>query len=116
MSRSFLAHLNSFPFLFAPDDDAIDALVLTPSKAMQESWRLMSTIAARHDSQLALEDAQVPGGKYLGAALADHLAVALPFDESTDKAVKSMADQGRYPRAALLEALVRFVTQDLDGK
>jgi hypothetical protein len=83
---------------------------------LQQAWQLLSVIVSRHDSQLAWEDAQIPGGKYLGAALADHLAVALPFDESTDNAVRGMADQGRYPRAALLEAIVRYVNQDLDGK
>lgn len=83
------------------------------SKGLLESWQLMSYLAGRQDSQLAYEDAILPGSKLLGAARADHLAVALPFDKSTDATVRGMADKGRYPRAALLEAVVRFVTADL---
>lgn len=86
------------------------------SKGLQESWRLMSYLASRQDSQLAFNDAILPGSTVLGAALADHLAVALPFDKSTDAAIRGMADQGRYPRAALLESMIRFVVSDLEAK
>lgn len=84
------------------------------SKALLESWRLMSLLAQRQDSQLAYDDAILPGSTVLGVARADHLAVALPFEKATNAAVRSFADQGHYPRAALLEALVRFVVADLD--
>jgi hypothetical protein len=84
------------------------------SKGLQESWKLMSVFSSRQDSQLTQDDAIVPGSKVLGAARADHLAVALPFDKAKDAAVRAMADRGRYPRAALLEAIVRFVAADLD--
>ena len=86
------------------------------SKALLESWRLMSLLAARQDSQLAYEDAILPGSTVLGAARADHLAVALPFEKATDSAIRGMADQGHYPRAALLETLIRFVVGDLDAR
>jgi hypothetical protein len=86
------------------------------SKALQESWKLMTAFARRQDSQIAYEDAVVPGSKVLGVARADHLAVALPFDKSSDAAVRALADRGRYPRAALLEAIVRFVAADLEGR
>jgi hypothetical protein len=33
-----------------------------------------------------------------------------------DAQVRSFADRNRYPRTALLEAVVRFVTQDLDAR
>ena len=83
------------------------------SKALLESWQLMATLASKQDSQLAYEDAIVPGSTLLGAAKADHLAVALPFDQATDAQIRSLADKGHYPRATLLEALIRFVTADL---
>jgi len=85
------------------------------SKALLESWQLMSLLAQRQDSQLAYDDAILPGSTVLGVARADHLAVALPFEKASNIAVRSFADQGHYPRAALLEALVRFVVADLDG-
>jgi hypothetical protein len=86
------------------------------SKGLLEAWKLMASFALRQDSQLAFDDAIIPGSKVLGGARADHLAVALPFDKATDATVRSFADKGRYPRAALLEAIVRFVSTDLDGK
>ncbi len=85
----------------------------TTSKALAETWKLLQVFGGREDSQLIYEDAILPGSKILGAARADHLAVALPFDKASDASVRSFADKGKYPRAALLESLVRFVTQDL---
>ena len=85
------------------------------SKGLQEAWKLMSSFALRQDSQLAFDDAVIPGSKLLGGAKADHLAVALPFDKATDASVRSMADKGHYPRGALLESIVRYVTADLDA-
>jgi hypothetical protein len=41
--------------------------------------------------------------------------VALPFDKMADGEIQKFMDHSRYPRAALLEALVRFVVGDLDA-
>jgi len=84
------------------------------SKGLAESWRLMQLFATKQDSQLAYEDAVVPGSTVLGTARADHLAVALPFEKASEAQVRAMADKGHYPRATLLESIVRFVEQDLD--
>ena len=86
----------------------------TTSKALLQTWRVLSTYGTAEDGQLLKDDAIVPGAKYLGAALADHFAVALPFDKSTDAAIRSGMDKAVYPRAALLESLIRFVTADLE--
>ena len=86
----------------------------TTSKALLETWRALSVFGAVEDGQLLRDDAVVPGAKYLGAALADHFAVALPFDKSTDSVIRTGMDKSAYPRAALLESLIRFVTMDLD--
>ena len=75
-----------------------------------------SDLSPRQDSQLAFNDAILPGSAVLGAALADHLAVALPFEKATDAAIRGMADQGHYPRATLLESLIRYVTEDLGAR
>ncbi len=86
------------------------------SKALAQTWQILSTYGSAQDGQLLREDAIVPESKVLGAALADHFAVALPFDKSTDPAVKSGMDKALYPRAALLESLLRFVADDLGKK
>lgn len=83
------------------------------SKAMMQAWTMMNSFAPRNDAQLAEEDATIPGSKYLGAARSDHFALALPLENMQGGALKSMLDKNTYPRAALLEALVRFVLDDL---
>lgn len=88
----------------------------TTSKSLLQSWRALATYGSAEDGQLLKEDAVVPGSKFLGAALADHFAVALPFDKSKDAAIRSGMDKSVYPRAALLEALIRYVTSDLDAQ
>jgi hypothetical protein len=85
------------------------------SKVLLESWALMSVYGPRQDSQLLDSDAIYPGGNSLGAILADHWAVALPFEDSTDTRVKEFVDHNHYPRTALLEALVRLITADLQS-
>jgi hypothetical protein len=85
----------------------------TTSRALAETWRLLQVFGDREDGQLVRDDAILPGSKVLGTARADHLAVALPFDKAPDASVRSMVDKGRYPRAALLEAMVRLVLLDL---
>jgi hypothetical protein len=83
------------------------------SKALLQTWRALSVFGPVEDGQLLRDDAIVPGAKYLGTVLADHFAVALPFDKSGDPAIRAGMDKSVYPRAALLESLIRFVTADL---
>lgn len=85
------------------------------SKALLECWALMTVYGPRQDSLLLDSDAIFPGGNNLGAVLADHWAVAMPFEDSSDLRVKQFADHDHFPRTALLEALVRLVTQDLEA-
>jgi dienelactone hydrolase len=88
----------------------------TTSKSLLQTWRVLSSYGSAQDGQLLRDDAIVPGAKFLGAALADHFAVALPFDKSTEASIRSGMDKAAYPRAALLESLVRFVINDLGNQ
>jgi hypothetical protein len=84
------------------------------SKMMLQAWHLLSAYDAAEDSQLTRQDAIVPGSVFLGALRADHLAVALGFADSPNSQLGALLDHNRYPRAALLESIVRFVAQDLE--
>jgi hypothetical protein len=84
------------------------------STALMQTWLLLSFFGSRQDGQLLAKDCVLPGSKYLGAALADHVAVAHSFDKTIGLSV--VYDHARYPRAALLEALVRFAVADLERK
>jgi hypothetical protein len=80
------------------------------SQALRASWRRLSVYAVEQDGQMVAWEAILPNAKYLGAARADHWAIALPFDQSAT-AFKDI-DRNRFPRDALLEAVVRFVSAD----
>ncbi len=80
---------------------------------LMKAWELLSAFATKNDSQLTKSDSIVPGAKYLGSALADHFAVAIPF-ETSNESIRTVADKNHYPRTALLEAMVRFVIRDLE--
>jgi dienelactone hydrolase len=86
------------------------------SKMLKQTWQLMSSYDRRQDGQLTIADATVPGSLFLGSVLADHFAVALPLANAPEEAIRSMVDRNRYPRTALLEAMIRFVVQDLDSR
>ena len=86
------------------------------SKFMMENWLMMSVYDPKQDSQLTKGDTVIPGATYLGAAKADHFAIALPFETAADAKVRSAFDKNHFPRTALLEALIRYVTLDLEKK
>jgi hypothetical protein len=85
----------------------------TTSKVLQNSWKQLSTYSIDQDSQVIRDDAAVPGGAFLGTALGDHWAVALPFSEVHNPLFDAVIDRNRFPRTALLEAMIRFVINDL---
>ncbi len=125
MSTGFksLQRANRQAFLAAHPDPVVPTYSIVAksdqnntSKALLQTWRVLSTYGVGEDGQLLRDDAIVPGAKFLGAALADHFAIALPFDKSPDATIRSNMDKTTYPRAALLEALVRYVTADLPNQ
>jgi hypothetical protein len=57
------------------------------------------------DCQVIAGEGVLPGAAFLGIAKGDHWAVALPFSEAGN----TLVNRNRFPRTALLEALVRAV-------
>jgi len=84
------------------------------SSLLRPTWKRLSVYAREQDGQVIGWEAVLPGAKYLGAARADHWAIALPFEESPHP--HKSIDHNRFPRDALLEAIVRFVTSDLGAQ
>jgi hypothetical protein len=109
--------LANYPNPFVPTYSIIAASDKnTTSKALLQTWQMLLTYDPLQDGQLTRQDAVIPGSTYLGIAKGDHFAVALPFDKSTDATIKSGMDKTKYPRGALIESLLRFVTADLAKK
>ena len=83
------------------------------SKMLAQTWQMLQGYDNEEDGQLLKPDATIQNGKNLGAAKSDHFAIALPFEKSSDASIKKGMDKGHFPRAALLEALLRFVNDDI---
>ena len=89
-----------------PDPDRI-SWVLKPGY-----WRL-SEYDARNDGQVLYSDQIIPSGSLLGFVNADHWAVVLPIDRAHPVVGTLFVNDNEYPREAMLEAVVRFVEEDL---
>ena len=78
------------------------------SKPLRTMWKTNAIYSIDQDSHIIAEEAVIPGSEHLGIVKADHWAVALPMSEhpKTQKKV----NKNKYPRDALLEAIVRYVT------
>src|SRR5215471_17040053 len=87
----------------------------TTSKMLLEAWRLLTAYDPRTDSQLLAADALIPGGNFLGTLHADHLAVALNYENVAEATIKSAADHNHYPRVALFEAAVHFAAESVNA-
>jgi len=84
------------------------------SKVIGKSYKQLGEIDWRNDSQVIYSDQIIPGSTLLGFLNADHWAIAVPVNRSHPQIAKSFVDHNDYPREALLEALLRFVEEDLD--
>jgi len=73
---------------------------------------LLSDIDPNNDGQVLITDALIPGSTLLGYAAADHWAISMPFLESKS-ALRAFVDKNDFPRDILIEALLRYVEEDL---
>jgi hypothetical protein len=78
------------------------------SKPLLTMWKTNQIYSIDQDSHIVAEESIIPGSEFLGVAHGDHWAVALPMSEHPK--TKEKVDQNRFPRTALLESIVRYVT------
>lgn len=84
------------------------------SSVLLSSYDKLSRIDARNDSQVLFYDQVIPGSTLLGYVNADHWALAVPIARAHSMLGSTFVDQNHYPREALLEAVLRFVEEDLE--
>lgn len=90
-----------------PEPDRISA-------GLKASWRKLGRLRdARNDSQLVFYDQVIPGSTLMAFANADHWAMAVPVARQHDIAEVIYATDNDYPREVMLEALLRFVEEEL---
>jgi hypothetical protein len=81
---------------------------------LRSSYNKLSKVDARNDSQLLFYDAVIPASTLAAYVNADHWALAVPVNRSHSTIGSMFTTQNAYPREALLEALLRFVEEDLN--
>jgi hypothetical protein len=86
------------------------------SSLLTSSYDKLARIDARNDSQVIFYDQVVPGSTLLGYLDADHWAVAVPINRTHATIASMFVTQNAYPREALLEAVLRFVEEDLSTR
>jgi predicted small lipoprotein YifL len=83
------------------------------SSILTGSYDKLARIDARNDSQVIFYDQVIPGSTLVGYLNADHWALAVPIARTRNTLGSLLVTQNAYPREALLEALLRFVEEDL---
>lgn len=83
------------------------------SRVIDKSYRKLGAIDWRNDSQVIYSDQIIPGSTLIGFLNADHWAIAVPVSRSHPVISRSLVDKNDYPREALLEAVLRFIEEDL---
>lgn len=83
------------------------------STVLKFSYTMLSRVDARNDGQILFYDQVIPESALVGYVNADHWALAVPVARTHRLLGTTFVDQNGYPREALLEALLRFVEEDL---
>ena len=102
-----------------PPEIAYYSLVTYPhpnqiSSILNQSYKKLSKVDARNDSQVIYYDQIIPGSTLLGFVNADHWALAVPVARNHRFIGSTMVDKNNYPREAIVEAVLRFVEEDLE--
>jgi hypothetical protein len=85
------------------------------SAILKPTYHQLARVDGRNDGQVIFYDQMIPRGALVGFVNADHWAIAVPIARTHEIIGASFVDQNAYPREALLEALLRFVEEDLAG-
>ena len=74
---------------------------------------LLSRVDPRNDGQTVYYDQLIPGSTLLGYANAGHWSVAISIEESMPFLAGNSSANGDFPRSALLEAMMLYVSEQL---
>ncbi len=80
---------------------------------LRSFYRKLGKVDGRNDGQVIFYDQFIPGSTLVGYLNADHWATAVPIARTHGIVGKLFVDENDYPREALLEALLRFLEEDL---
>ena len=102
-------HIRYYSVVSFPDPDNI-------SNGLQHSHTKLGALKdGRNDSQLVFYDQVIPGSTILGFFNADHWAMSVPIARQHEVSQAIFADQNDFPREIALEAILRFIEEDLES-
>ncbi len=99
-------NLHYYSLVTFPQPDRISSI-------LRGSYKKLSRIDGRNDSQVIFYDQVIPNSVLVGYVNADHWALALPIARTHSTIGSLFLTQNAYPREALTEATLRFVEEDL---
>jgi pimeloyl-ACP methyl ester carboxylesterase len=99
-------NLKYYSLVTLPSPDRISSILDGPYKKLAQ-------IDPRNDGQLLFYDQIIPNSTLLAYLNADHWALAVPIARSHSIIGSTVVDKNDYPREALIEALLRFIEEDL---
>jgi hypothetical protein len=83
------------------------------SSMLRSSYDTLSKVDPRNDSQMIYYDQLIPGSTLLGYINADHWAIGVPIARSHPTIAGVLVDKNAFPREVLLEAVMRYIEEDL---
>ncbi len=83
------------------------------SSGLKSSWKKLAEVDPRNDSQVIFYDQVIPGSTLIAFPNADHWAMAVPVARQHEFAANTFVNRNNYPREAFLEAILRYVEEDL---
>jgi hypothetical protein len=83
------------------------------STVLKTTYNKLSRVDARNDSQVLFYDQVIPGSSLMGYLNADHWALAVPIARTHTSLGATFVNHNDFPREALLEAILRFIEEDL---
>ena len=83
------------------------------SRGLRESYSVLSGVDIRNDTQVLIYDQTIPQSNLVAFLNADHWAIAVPVERTHPFFSSLFVNNNDYPREALLEALLRYIEEDL---
>jgi hypothetical protein len=101
-----------------PDNIPYYSLVTCPeperiSSFLKRSYKKVGRVDVRNDGMVVFDGQFIPNSTFIGCVNADHWAVAVPVARFHPHLAPLFFDENDYPREALIEAVLRFVEEDL---
>lgn len=91
-----------------PDEERV-------SWVLRNSYKALSGFNPRNDTQVLIYDQLIPESTLVAFINADHWAIAVPVSRKHGFIGSTLVNHNDYPREAMLEALLRYLEEDLSA-